>query len=253
MVVHADKAALASASADRLVTAVVDAQAARGRADVVLTGGSMGSAVLRALGASPGRDAIDWHRVRLWWGDERFLPAGDPDRNETQAREALLSELDLPAEHVHPMPASDGPDRADPEAAANRYADALAAAAEAGSAVPQFDVLMLGVGPDAHVASLFPEQPALHERDRSVVAVHGAPKPPPTRLTLTLPSLCAARDVWFLVSGADKAAAVGLALSGAGEMQAPAAGVRGTRSTTWLLDRPAAEQVPPALVRIASP
>jgi 6-phosphogluconolactonase len=85
------------------------------------------------------------------------------------------------------------------------------------------------------------------------VGVRGAPKPPPVRVSLTFPALCAARDVWFLVSGADKASAVGLALSGTGEMQAPAAGVTGTRATTWLLDRDAAAHVPRALVRPASP
>ena len=110
-----------------------------------------------------------------------------------------------------------------------------------------------GVGPDAHVASLFPEHPALHDEEASVVAVHGSPKPPPTRISLTFRALCTGRDVWFLVSGEDKAQAVGLALSGAGVRQAPAAGVSGRRSTTWLIDRPAAAHVPRALVRISSP
>ncbi|HET8600245.1 MAG TPA: 6-phosphogluconolactonase [Segeticoccus sp.] len=252
VVVHADKQELADAVADRLVTTVVDAQSSRGIADVVLTGGSMGSAVLQALGSSPGRDAIDWSAVRLWWGDERFLPGGDADRNETQAREALLDRLDLPREHVLVMAASDS-GVASAEEAADRYAEQLAAVADPGESVPRFDVLMLGVGPDAHVASLFPGHPALYERDRPVVAVHGSPKPPPTRVSLTFPALCHARDVWFMVSGADKADAVGLALSGAGEMQAPAAGVHGTRSTLWLVDRPAAQHVPQELVRIASP
>jgi 6-phosphogluconolactonase len=253
VVVHRDKQVLADAAAARLVTAIVDTQASRGEADVVLTGGSMGSAILRSLGAIPARDAIDWRRLNVWWGDERFLPSGDPERNETQAREALLDAVPLDPARVHPMPASDGPDGADVDAAAARYAAELAAAAGPGRDVPAFDVLMLGVGPDAHVASLFPEHPALHERARSVIGVRGAPKPPPTRITMTFPALCSARDVWFLVSGADKAAAVGLALSGAGEMQAPAAGVHGTRSTTWLLDRDAATQVPRELVRPASP
>jgi 6-phosphogluconolactonase len=151
------------------------------------------------------------------------------------------------------MPASDGPDGADVDAAAARYARELAAAAPPGRNVPEFDVLLLGVGPDAHVASLFPEHPALHERDASAIGVRGAPKPPPTRISMTFPSLCDARDVWFLVSGADKAGAVGLALSGAGPLQAPAAGVAGRRSTTWLLDRDAATHVPKALIRLASP
>jgi 6-phosphogluconolactonase len=253
VVVHRDKQLLAAAAAARLVTAIVDAQSSRGQADIVLTGGSMGTALLVSLGRSPARDAIDWRRLNVWWGDERFLPAGDPERNETQAREALLDAVPLDPGRVHAMPASDGPDGADVDAAATRYAEELAAAAPPGRDVPEFDVLMLGVGPDAHVASLFPEHPALHERDASVIGVRGAPKPPPTRVSMTFPSLCAARDVWFLVSGADKAGAVGLALSGAGELQAPAAGVTGTRSTTWLLDRDAATHVPKQLIRPASP
>ena len=253
VVVHADRETLSQAAADRMVTALVEAQSARGRAGVVLTGGTMGSAVLEALGASRGRDAIDWSAVDVWWGDERFLPRGDPDRNETQARAALLDRLPLAPDRVHPMPASGEPDD-DVDAAAARYEDVLAAAEDSAAAgVPAFDLLLLGVGPDAHVASLFPEHPALHEEGRTVIGVRGAPKPPPTRISLTFPALCAARDVCFLVSGAEKAHAVGLALSGAGRMQAPAAGVHGTRSTTWLLDRPAATHVPPQLIRPASP
>jgi len=231
--------------------AIEQAQSARGQADIVLTGGSMGSALLVSLGVSPAKDAIDWRHLNLWWGDERFLPAGDPERNETQAREALLDAVPLDPSRVHPMPAADGPDGANVDAAAARYARELAAAAPRGRDVPEFDVLLLGVGPDAHVASLFPEHPALHEREMSTIAVRGAPKPPPLRVTMTFPSLCAARDVWFLVSGPDKAGAVGLALSGAGRLQVPAAGVTGLRSTTWLLDRDAATHVPRALIRTA--
>ena len=110
---------------------------------------------------------------------------------------------------------------------------------------PEFDVVMLGVGPDGHVASLFPEHPALHEEERRSSPCTTPPSRRPTRVSLTFRALCAGRDVWFLVAGEDKAEAVGLALSGAGAKQAPAAGVRGTRSTTWLLDRPAATHVPP--------
>jgi 6-phosphogluconolactonase len=252
VVVHQNKQLLADAVADRLAMAILEAQSARGQADVVLTGGSMGSAVLVCLGRSPARETIDWRHLNLWWGDERFLPAGDPARNETQAREALLDAVPLDPSRVHPMPASDGPDGPDVDAAAVRYAAELAAAAPRGHDVPEFDVLMLGVGPDAHVASLFPEHPALHEREASTIGVRGAPKLPAVRVSLTFPSLCAARDVWFLVSGPDKAGAVGLALSGAGQLQAPAAGVVGLRSTTWLLDRDAAAHVPSQLIRLAS-
>jgi 6-phosphogluconolactonase len=243
---------LADDAAARLVMAILEAQASRGQADVVLTGGSMGSAVLASLSRSPARDTVDWLHLNLWWGDDRFLPAGDPERNETQAREALLDSVPLDPTRVHPMPASDGPDGSDVDAAAARYAGELAAAAQRGRPTPEFDVLMLGLGPDAHVASLFPEHPALHETETSTIGVRGAPKPPPVRVSMTFPSLCAARDVWFLVAGPEKAGAVGLALSGAGPLQAPAAGVVGRRSTTWLLDRDAATHVPTQLIRLAS-
>jgi len=254
VVVHRDATLLARSVAARLVTGIVDAQAARGSASVVLTGGGIGTQTLAELAASPARDAIDWARLDVWWGDERFLPEGHVDRNETGARDALLDAVPLPRARVHAMPASDAPEGADPEAAAQRYAAALAAASrpEDHGPVPSFDVLMLGVGPDGHVASLFPEQPALYE-ERSVVAVRGAPKPPPTRLTLTLPSINAAREVWLLAAGSGKAQAVRLGLSGAGSVQIPVAGVRGRARTLWLLDREAAAQLPPQLGRIASP
>ena len=255
VVVHASAEVLAEAVAARMVTRVVDAQSAHGRAHVGLTGGTIGIAVLRALRDSPARDAIDWAHLDVWWGDERFLPSGDPERNETQAREALLDHVHLDAGHVHPMPPSDGPDGDDPEAAAARYADLLAAEAPAGEhgGLPALDVLLLGVGPDGHTASLFPEQPALHESERTVVAVRGAPKPPPRRLTLTFPAIATAKEVWLVVAGRDKAAAVRMALSDAGPVQVPAAGARGVHATRWLLDREAASALPPGLTRLASP
>ncbi|MEV7191815.1 6-phosphogluconolactonase [Streptomyces sp. NPDC093510] len=247
LVVHRDKELMAQAAAARLITKVVDAQAARGHASVVLTGGRNGNGLLAALGSSPAKDAIDWSRLDLWWGDERFLPDGDPERNYTQAKEALLDSVPLNPARVHPMPASDGPYEVD--AAAEVYAAELAAAAgpEDHGPVPTFDVLMLGVGPDTHVASLFPELPAVRETERSVVGVHGAPKPPPTRISLTLPAIRAAREVWLLAAGEDKANAAAIALSGAGEVQAPAAGAYGRSRTLWLMDAAAASQLPPEL------
>jgi len=254
VLVHHDAALLARAVAARLVAGLVDAQAGRGTAALVLTGGGVGTASLAELRATPARDAVDWGRLDVWWGDERFLPAGDPDRNETAARAALLDSVDLDPARVRPMPAADGPDGGDAEAAANRYAAMLSAAArpEDHGPVPGFDVLLLGIGVDGHVASVFPESPAVYET-RSVVAVRGAPKPPPTRLTLTLPAINAAREVWVVAAGEDKAAAVRLALSGAGPVQVPAAGVGGRARTLWLLDRGAASQLPPELARQASP
>lgn len=118
LVVHRDKELMAQAAAARLITKIVDAQAARGSASVVLTGGRNGNGLLAALAGSPARDAIDWSRLDLWWGDERFLPEGDPERNVTQAREALLDAVALDPSRVHAMPASDGPFGGDADAAA---------------------------------------------------------------------------------------------------------------------------------------
>lgn len=254
LVVHRDKELMAQAAAARLITKIVDAQASRGYASIVLTGGRNGNGLLAALSSAPARDAVDWGRLDLWWGDERFLPAGDPERNDTQARAALLDSVPLDPARVHPMPASDGPYGSDVEAAAEAYAAELAKAAspENHGSVPTFDVLMLGVGPDTHVASLFPELPAVRETERTVVGVHGAPKPPPTRISLTLPAIRSAREVWLLAAGEDKAEAAAIALSGAGEVQAPAAGAYGRARTLWLLDAAAASQLPRALYPPAS-
>jgi 6-phosphogluconolactonase len=250
VIVHRDAELLAKAVAARLVTRLVDSVAARGTGSVVLTGGRIGTAVLAELGAAPARDAIDWRHLDIWWGDERFLPAGDPDRNETGARSALLDHVDTDPARVHPMPGPGGPDGDDPEAAAARYASWLAAATrpEDHGPVPAFDVLMLGIGPEAHVASLFPGLPALYD-DRPVVAVRGSPKPPPTRLSFTLPSIQAAREVWILASGSDKARAIALALSDAGPVQVPAAGARGRQRTLFLLDSAAATKLPAQIGR----
>ena len=253
VIVHRDAALLADAVAARLVTRVVDAQAAAGAASVVLTGGGIGTAVLEHLRENSARDAIDWRRLDVWWGDERFLPTGNPDRNETSARAALLDHVDVDPARVHAVPGPDGPDGPDPEAAARRYATELAAAArpEDHGPVSSFDVLMLGVGPDGHIASLFPEMPAVYD-ERPVVAVRGSPKPPPIRITMTFPAINAAREVWLIVSGAEKATAVRMALSGAGPVQVPAAGAKGRVRTLWLLDRAAAADLPRDLARDGS-
>jgi 6-phosphogluconolactonase len=252
VLVHRDQEVLAKAVAARLVTRLVDVQTARGGAHLVLTGGGVGTAVLEELAATPAHDAVDWRSLDIWWGDERFLPSGHEERNETAARRALLDRVDVDPKRVHPMPSSDQGES--PEDAAERYAAELRAATRPDDhgPVPSFDVLMLGLGPDGHVASLFPGMPALYEQ-RPVVAVRGAPKPPPIRLTLTLPAIQTAREVWIIAAGESKAKAVRLALSDAGPVQVPAAGARGRQRTLFLLDRAAASELPPTIGRIASP
>jgi 6-phosphogluconolactonase len=252
VLVHRDQEVLAKAVAARLVTRLVDVQSARGGAHVVLTGGGVGTAVLAEVAATPAHDAVDWDHLDIWWGDERFVPAGDKERNDTGAREALLDRVPVDERRVHPMPSSD--QGLSPEEAAERYAEELRAATHPDDhgAVPSFDVLMLGLGPDGHVASLFPGMPALYE-SRPVVAVRGAPKPPPTRLSLTLPALRTAREVWIVAAGESKAKAVRLALSDAGPVQVPGAGARGRQRTLFLLDRAAAKELPLGIGRLASP
>jgi 6-phosphogluconolactonase len=232
VLVNRDAEGLAHAVAARLITRLVDVQSTGRVAQVVLTGGRVAAVVHRAVAESPARTAIDWRRVEFWFGDERFLPEGDPERNATQAWDALLSKVDVDPAKVHEMAPDTGQG---PEAAAAAYADELAAAADSSSglAVPAFDVLMLGVGPDGHVASLFPGYPELQVDDRPAVAVHDSPKPPPTRVSLTFPVLARAAEVWFVVSGEDKADAVKTALSGG---DVPAATPKGTERTLWLLD-----------------
>lgn len=232
---------LAAATAARLLVRLADAQAVQGTASVVLTGGGIGIAMLEQVRQSPARDCVDWARVDLWWGDERFVPADDPERNERQARAALLDAVDVDPQRVHPIGARGGPDGDDPDVAASRYAAELLAAG--GGAVPAFDVLLLGMGPEGHVASIFPESPAARD-PRPVCAVHGCPKPPPTRVSLGFSAINAAREVWLVVAGASKAAAVAMALAGAGPLQVPAAGVHGRERTLWLLDAAAASRLP---------
>jgi 6-phosphogluconolactonase len=244
--VYASGDLLASAAAARTVTRLADAIAAQGHAHLVVTGGGIGTKVLAAIAAEPARDAVDWQAVDFWWGDERFEAAGDPERNETSARAELLDGLGVDPARVHAVPGPDGPDGDDPDAAAARYATELAAAAGgAAGAVPPFAVLMLGIGPEGHVASIFPESPAAHATG-SVVAVRNSPKPPPTRISLTFSAIQAAREVWVLASGAEKADAVAEALSGVSQDKLPAAGARGRGRTLFLLDEAAAAKLPAA-------
>lgn len=249
VVVHRDPDALALAAADRFVTALVEAQSLRGSASVVLAGGRSVVAMLAAVARSPRRADVDWSRVDLWWGDERYVEAASPDRNERQAREALLDRLELDPARVHPMGAPGGPDGDDVDAAAARYAAELSSAAPHGSGIPVFDLVLLGMGAEGHTASIFPESPAAYD-ERPVAGVHGCPKPPPTRITLGFTALCSAQEVWVLAAGADKAGAVALGLSGAGRVQVPVAGAVGRRQTVWLLDEAAAGDLPPTLRRL---
>ncbi|MDT0184189.1 6-phosphogluconolactonase [Microbacterium sp. ARD31] len=246
VVIAPDPATLADSVAARFLSRVAKRVSSGSTAHISLTGGSMGSAVLAAAARHPKTAEIDWSRVHFWWSDERFLPRGHADRNETQARAALLDGLDIPAGNIHAVAASDEGLGLDQAAAA--YAAELAGHPCRDHAWPSFTVCFLGVGPDAHIASLFPDRPEIQIIDRAVVPVRDSPKPPPERVTMTRPVINSSKRVWMVLSGEDKASALGLALAGASYVNVPAAGAKGRRRTVFFVDEAAASKVPPELI-----
>lgn len=244
--VEADADALAAFVAGRLVDAIGSAQQAHGRAALAFTGGSIMERVWSVLAASSGAPGLDWSAVDVFWGDERFVPAGSDERNDVPADRILFGQEPFAYAVRHPMPPSDGPYGDDLDAAAAGYAETLRRARRASDtgAVPSFDVVLLGVGPDGHCCSLFPDHPGVDDESRPVLAVRESPKPPPRRLSLSFAGLNTAREIWAVVSGAGKAGAVAAALApDADRRHVPSAGARGTERTLWLLDRDAAAQL----------
>lgn len=234
--VHPDAAALATAVAGELLTRIADAQASGGIPQIALTGGSIAEEIHREVARLTPASEVDWSQVEVWWGDERFVAPDSPDRNAGQARAAFLDAVGADPARVHEMPST--ADAADVDAGAAAYSDTLRARGSG-----EFDVVMLGIGPDGHIASLFPGFAQLDVTDRIAVGVTGSPKPPPVRISLTFAALNRARSVWFLVSGEAKSAAVARALGGADPHEVPAAGVTGHDETIWFLDRAAASQL----------
>lgn len=232
--VHDDAGAVATAVAGELLSRLEDAQASGHVPQIALTGGSIAEAVHREIARlSPGTE-VDWTRVGVWWGDERFVAPDSEDRNDRGARAAFLDAVG--ATQVHPMPSTAEAD--DVHAGATAYAETLRAHVPA-----ELDVVMLGVGPDGHVASLFPGYPQLDVTDSDTVPVTDSPKPPPERISLTFRRLSNAREVWFLASGGGKAEAVARALGGADVHEIPATGVHGSERTVWFLDEGSAIQL----------
>jgi 6-phosphogluconolactonase len=232
ILVHASADEVVAALTARMLARLAEIQRDFRVPQVALTGGRIATRAYGNLGEQGANSAVDWSRIELWWGDERFVPAENSDRNAEPALE-LLSGLGLSPDRVHPMPAADAGKELDQ--AAEAYA------AELGDTV--FDICLLGLGPDGHVASLFPEHPSSYA-EGDVIAVRASPKPPPERISLTLPVINRSREVWFLVSGSDKAAAAKMALLGAGPVQVPGAGVAGAERTLWLMDAEAASELP---------
>ncbi|WP_297733082.1 6-phosphogluconolactonase [Nocardioides sp.] len=235
-VVHDDASSLVSEVASLLLERLEEAQARSETPQIGLTGGSIADALHRELARRAPDSSVDWSRVVVWWGDERFVPSASAERNARQARQALLDHVALDPANVHEVPASD--EVASVEESAAAYSAAMRA-----HGVGSFEVLMLGVGPDGHIASLFPGHPGLDVVDEIAVAVHDSPKPPPLRVSLTFDALAHSKSVWFLVNGAEKAAAVAAALAGGDRTEIPARGVVGVDETVWHIDAAAAGEL----------
>ena len=235
--VYDDAEAVARAVAARLVSALGALQQAGDLPDLCLTGGTIATRTYEELARQGVQASVDWTRVTLWWGDERFVATDDGDRNAEPTLQ-VLAPLGLEPARVHPMPGRDG--GRDLDQAASDYAEELGGTS--------FDICLLGLGPDGHVASLFPDHPSAREAGE-VIAVRDSPKPPPERISLTLPVLNRSREVWFLVSGEDKADAAAKALRRTGPDPVPAAGVDAAGSTVWLIDRAAASELPDSVSR----
>lgn len=234
-----DRDSLAAAAAQEFADLVARAQAERGIARVVLTGGGAGIATLAAL--RDYTDRIDFSRIEIFWGDERFLPPQDGERNEVQARRALLDHVPVDIANVHPIPTDAGQFAGDVDAAADYYRGLLPA--DTDPQAPLFDVHLLGMGGEGHVNSIFPDTVEVAETAATVLPVRNCPKPPPTRITLTLPLVRRAAEVWMLVDGAEKSEAVAAALGGADPTDIPAAGATGMHRTVWFLGEDAAGDI----------
>ena len=254
VIIYPNPQVMREAISARLLLKLSDRLATQSRVDVALTGGTDGIAALAALNDSPLAAAVDWSRVYLWWGDERFVAADDPDRNALQARQAWFGTLQaqglLPEAHVHEMPAdtrsaeqiSEADDQANLEAVQHAAAEYDAQIVRELGEQGAFDLILFGVGPDGHFASLFPDHPQVLIDDplSRVVGLTDSPKMPPMRISLTVPFIRRARKVWVFASGQRKAEAVGHALAGVNNPHVPSSFAAGAKETLWMLDRDAA-------------
>lgn len=241
--VFADQDALAGAVAARCLDRLAHAIEAKGRAVLALTAGSVMEAVWQAIAESPDRDSVSWSDVDVVWADERFVPADSSDRNVTAAERILFDQPPFFDARHFPAPADDGSMTLDQ--AADSYGAELAGIRRDSDTgpVPAFDIVLLGLGPDGHCASLFPDHPGTRDESRPVIAIRNSPKPPPDRLSFTFDTLNAADEVWFVASGAGKADAVAAAHTETDRTKIPSSGVKGTRRTLWLVDQAAASKL----------
>jgi 6-phosphogluconolactonase len=229
-----DAAALATEVAEAFLARMKAAQDAGETPHVALTGGTIAVDIHQQIARRAEASGVDFSRIVFWFGDERFVAPDSADRNARQARDAMLDAVG--ATQVHEMPST--ADAASPAEGAEQYSALIK---EKGTG--EFDLVFLGLGRNAHVASLMPHSPQLDVTDQIAVGVTDSPKPPPERISLTFPALNRTRSVWFVVSGAAKAPAVAAALADDGDVHdVPARGIT-VDDQVWFLDDDAAAQL----------
>lgn len=234
-VVHrfANASSVAENAAATLISELTRLLSIQDSVHLVLTGGTVGISTLAAVNANQNKADVDFKRVHLWWGDERYLASDSPDRNAFQAKNALLKNLDLNEQNVHEFPAADS--GLSLEQAAKLFAKHVM------DSSPKFDIVLLGMGPDGHIASLFPGKPQ-PKSGEWIIAEHDSPKPPAERLSFTYEALNTADQIWFVVAGADKQNAVEIAM-GDNPETLPVGNVHGRVSTQWFIDSTAGTKV----------
>jgi 6-phosphogluconolactonase len=226
-----NSADVANKASDEIIDDLRAVILAKGVAHIALTGGTVGILTLEVLASKASDSGIDFSKVHFWWGDERFVESTSNDRNANQARSALLDSLNLDSSKVHEYPAADT--GLDLSAAREVFATHLSEVF--GTQAPKMDITILGMGPDGHVASLFPG----HEHsDEFVAAESNSPKPPSERLSMSMNLLNSSDKVIFVVSGLDKAQAVE-SVHKDPECELPAAKVSAQKSTVWFIDESA--------------
>lgn len=223
---------VADVVARRLLSRVVDLQDKHGAVHICLTGGRTANKMYERFADLVPDSELDASKLQLWWGDERFIPATDAERNSLQAVSRLARTVRINSADIHMMPAQDG--RADSHQCAAEYETEL------GDTI--FDITLLGIGPDGHVGSIFPDHPSFDTTSRNVVGVTDAPKPPSERISLTIPAMNRSDEIWVITTGSDKADAVARALEG--DESLPASHLEAREAIYWFLDAAASSDLP---------
>ncbi len=226
---------LATSMAGRLAQRLVELQQGQEKVHLALTGGRTAVSLYEAFAVLAQATALDASRIELWWTSERYVPTTDPNRNSTRALSILARTMTFQPSQVHPMPSSTG--TSDPDEAAYDYAAELVGV--------QFDICLLGMGTDGHIAAIYPDHPSMHlqaETNLLAIGVTDAPLPPSERITVTMKAINRSNEVWLMASGAQKADVVARAIQA--DQTLPAGLVHGASATNWFLDAQAAAKLP---------